>query len=70
VGTRAALRPGIVIKEDLIAVIVEKTRGNARKIAATLHAAKTFAQNSGLQELSVSNYLGTFHTGEPQNRKR
>ena len=62
--------PEIAVAEDLLEAIIRQTEGNARKIAATLHKAKGWAQNSGLSVLEAGSYGGGFFTGEAPSRKR
>ncbi len=62
--------PGISLTDDLIAEIIAKTHGNARRIAATLHQANGFATNNNLAELSLENYSGGYFTGDAPSRRR
>lgn len=61
--------PGITISDELLGLMIQKAGGNARKIAATLHRAKTYATNAGIAALDPDNYEGGFFTGEPLSRK-
>lgn len=62
--------PEFDFSPDLIDQIIEKTKGNARRIAATLHQAKGFAINNGLTALTAENYSGGFFTGDAPSRGR
>lgn len=60
--------PGIELAPDLIDHIVAQTKGNARRIATTLHNVKVFALNEGLQALDLAAYRGGVFTGEALKR--
>ncbi|WDR00719.1 ATP-binding protein [Devosia sp. J2-20] len=60
--------PGIALAPDLLAHIVTQTKGNARRIATTLHNVKVFAINEGVRELDLAAYRGGVFTGEALKR--
>lgn len=60
--------PGLILADDLLADIVKQTRGNARRIATTLHNVRVFAVNEGLTSLDLSSYRGGVFTGEALKR--
>lgn len=62
--------PGVAISDDLLADMIRRAGGNARKIATTLNMARTHSANTGVSALTLANYSGGFFTGEPQQRRR
>ena len=60
--------PGVTLAPDLLAHIVTQTKGNARRIATTLHNVKVFAINGGHQQLDLDAYRGGVFTGEALKR--
>lgn len=59
---------GVALGADLLADIVKQTKGNARRIATTLHNVRSFAVNEGLTALDLQTYRGGVFTGEAPKR--
>jgi DNA transposition AAA+ family ATPase len=59
---------GVKLAPDLLQSIVSQTKGNARKIATTLHNVRIFAVNAGVAELDLDAYRGGVFTGEAPKR--
>lgn len=60
--------PGVKLAPDLLGHIVQQTKGNARRIATTLHNVKVFAVNEGVAALDLAAYRGGVFTGEALKR--
>lgn len=60
--------PDVELATDLLADIVRQTRGNARRIATTLHNVRVYAVNQGAKSLDLSSYRGGVFTGEALKR--
>lgn len=62
--------PKLTLAEDLLEAIRQKTGGRARLVATTLHEVAGFSRNSGLIELDLANYSGSYLTGIAPRRGR
>lgn len=62
------LIPETHITDELLAHIIERTEGNAGRIATTLYAVGDEAAISSADVMDLSTYRGPIHTGEHQRR--
>lgn len=62
--------PGVKIADDLVAEMIRRAGGNARKISASLNQARQFAVNTAQSALELASYEGGYFTGEPLSRGR
>jgi DNA transposition AAA+ family ATPase len=64
------LIPQVTIADDLLQDIINRTKGNARRIATTLYQVDNEATNTGAQVMDRATYSGVVHTGEAPTRYR
>ncbi|MGY5789089.1 AAA family ATPase len=60
--------PWLVVADDLLAAIVEKTKGTASRIVTTLASVAQAAKAQGSNEISLANYGGQIFTGQAPRR--
>jgi DNA transposition AAA+ family ATPase len=65
-----AYAPQLVIADDLLADIRQRSRGIARYIANNIDGMVEFARREGLKELDLGTYQGRVFTGSPPRRDK
>ncbi len=62
--------PRVTIGDGLLGRIVLISQGRARRIAVNLNNVRIFAQNEGLERVSLADYAADFYTNEAPTRQR
>lgn len=62
------LFPQLLIDDELLDLIRQRTGGNARRIVSTLQEAETWARNAGVAALTRENHMGRIFTGHTPRR--
>lgn len=62
--------PRLSFGDDLLAEVLSKTKGNARRIVTSLAEIAQFARTNSLGSISLGEYAGPFFTGQAPRRVR